>query len=89
MSKTIQKLTLYVNRQAKTIPPQMWQPVKAKPVDFALQIMQAFSIVTEEAAGVEQRGAAGDYIVELASGRHVVVPADLFAALFSELGGGV
>lgn len=91
MTNTPNPITLYVNRKAKPIPPGAWQAITPKPVDTAVQIMQAFVVATrvgtdDTAAVIEQPGNAGDYIVALSDGAHVVVPAELFGLLFSELG---
>jgi len=84
MSDTPNPITLYVNRKAKPIPPGAWQAVAPKPVNTAVQIMQAFTVV--DGKGIDQHGAAGDYILALADGQHVVLPAELFGLLFNELG---
>lgn len=84
MSDTPNPITLYVNRRARSIPPEAWQAVAPKPVETAVQIMQAFTIADDR--GIEQHGAAGDYILALADGPRVVIPAELFGLLFNELG---
>jgi len=94
MTNTPNPITLYVNRKARAIPPSAWQAIAPKPVDTAVQIMQAFVVATrigadDTAAVIEQPGAAGDYIVALSDGAHIVVPAELFGLLFSELGASV
>ena len=85
MSDTPNPVTLYVNRKARQIPSTAWQAVTPKPVDQAVQIMQAFTVA--DGKNHEQHGAAGDYILALADGQHVVVPAELFSLLFDEIGG--
>lgn len=76
--------TLIVNRRAKTIPSDKWQMVVAKTAYASVQIMQEFAITDDE--GNEQRGNAGDYIVQLSGGTWVIVPAGLYEQLFTELG---
>jgi len=78
-------LTLIVNRKSVAIPADKWQMIAAKPAYSAVQIMQDFAI--KDADGNEQTGTAGDYVVELSGGPCAVVPAQLFAVLFREIGG--
>lgn len=85
MSDTPNPVTLYVNRKVRQIPPTAWQAVAPKPVGQAVQIMQAFTVT--DGKDREQHGAAGDYILALADGQHVMVPAELFGLLFDEIGG--
>lgn len=84
MSDTPNPITLFVNRKARPIPPGAWQAITPKPVNTAVQIMQAFTIADDK--GHEQHGAAGDYIVTLSDDSHVVVQAELFNSLYTELG---
>ena len=78
-------LTLIVNRKTIEIPADKWQMIAAKPAYCAVQIMQPFAV--RDADGAERSGNAGDYIVELSGGPRIVVPADLFSVLFTEIGG--
>lgn len=78
-------LTLIVNRKTIEIPSDKWQMIAAKPAYCAVQIMQPFAV--RDADGAERSGNAGDYIVELSGGPRIVVPADLFSMLFTEIGG--
>ena len=77
-------MTLIVNRKSKTIPNDKWQMVVAKTAYTSVQIFQDFIITDEE--GNEQRGNAGDYIVELSGGAWIIVPRGLYEQLFTELG---
>lgn len=78
-------LTVIVNHKRRDIPGDKWQMIAAKPAYCAMQIMQPFAV--RDADGAERSGNAGDYIVELSGGPRIVVPADLFSVLFTEIGG--
>ena len=76
-------MTLTVNRKSQTIPSDKWQMVVSKTAYSSVQIMQEFVVTDED--GIEQHGHAGDYIVQMSGGAHVIVPGGLYEQLFTEL----